>query len=172
MSTEEIDPTKEVNRIYVESTIIMTTVRLVVPFVFAYGLFVMFHGADSAGGGFQGGVIVAASILLVGFAFGIDATRIWISELLTRMAIVTGGTIFVLIGIGSVLNGGAFLDYSAYGLDKTGIKYIIEIIELAIGAIVSGVLIGLFFTLAKGDMRSGEDEQKSAESGQDQEATS
>ena len=41
--------------VYTESTVIMTTVRLVAPFVFTYGLFIMFHGADTAGGGFQGG---------------------------------------------------------------------------------------------------------------------
>lgn len=130
--------------IYVESTVIMTTVRLVVPFIFTYGLFVMFHGADSAGGGFQGGVIVASTVLLVGFAFGIDATRRWIKGPLIRTAIATGGGVFILIGLGAVLIQGQFLEYAAYNVGTTGIKYGIELVELGIGAIVSGVLIGLF----------------------------
>ena len=137
--------------IYVESTVIMTTVRLVVPFIFTYGLFVMFHGADSAGGGFQGGVIVASTVLLVAFAFGIDATRRWIKGPLIRTAIATGGGVFILIGLGAVLIQGQFLEYAAYNVGTTGIKYGIELVELGIGAIVSGVLIGLFFTLARED---------------------
>ena len=62
-------------RPYVESPIIMATVRVVAPFVFTFGLFIMFHGADSSGGGFQGGVIVGTVILMLGIAFGIEPTR-------------------------------------------------------------------------------------------------
>jgi len=151
------------NPTYVESTIIMTTVRLVVPFIFTFGLFVMFHGADSAGGGFQGGVIVASTVLLLAFAFGIDATRRWIEGPLIRTAIATGGGLFILIGLGALING-QFLEYAAYDIGTTGIKYGIELVELGIGAIVSGVLIGLFFTLARGDMLTGGDiDQRSSQ---------
>ena len=63
---------------YVESPLIMTTVRVITPFVFTFGLFVMFHGADSSGGGFQGGVIVGTVVLMLGIAFGIETTREWV----------------------------------------------------------------------------------------------
>jgi multicomponent Na+:H+ antiporter subunit B len=151
---------------YVESTIIMTTVRVVAPFVFAYGLFVMFHGADSAGGGFQGGVLVAAAVLLLAFAFGIDATRVWLDGPLTRAAITAGGAAFAFIGLGAVALGGAFLEYVAYGYGATGAKYGIELVELGIGAVVSGVLVGLFFSLASGDFEpKGPDRGTDAETG-------
>jgi multicomponent Na+:H+ antiporter subunit B len=141
------------NGTYVESTIIMTTVRVVVPFVFTFGLFVMFHGAESAGGGFQGGVLVAAAVLLLAFAFGIEPSREWLEGALTRSTIAAGGATFVLVGLGSLLyDGGAFLDYAAYGFGTDGVKYGIELVELAIGAIVSGVLVGLFYSLAIGDL--------------------
>ncbi|MBB6647607.1 MnhB domain-containing protein [Halobellus ruber] len=136
---------------YVESTIIMTTVRAVAPFVFTFGLFVMFHGADSAGGGFQGGVLVAAAVLLLAFAFGIESTRAWLAGSLIRTAIAAGGATFAAIGLGAVALDGAFLEYVAYGVDATGVKYGIELVELGIGAVVSGVLVGLFFSLASGD---------------------
>ena len=137
--------------VYVESTIIMTTVRVIAPFVFTFGLFVMFHGADSAGGGFQGGVLVAAAVLLLAFAFGIDSTRAWLAGPLTRTAIAGGGAAFAFIGLGAIALDGAFLEYVAYGVDSTGVKYGIELVELGIGAVVSGVLVGLFFSLASGD---------------------
>ncbi|GGJ11359.1 cation:proton antiporter [Halobellus salinus] len=137
--------------VYVESTIIMTTVRVIAPFVFTFGLFVMFHGAESAGGGFQGGVLVAAAVLLLAFAFGIDATRAWLAGPLTRTAIAGGGAAFALIGVGAIVLDGAFLEYVAYDVGSTGVKYGIELVELGIGAVVSGVLVGLFFSLASGD---------------------
>jgi len=150
---------------YVESTIIMTTVRAIAPFVFTFGVFVMFHGADSAGGGFQGGVLVAAAVLLLAFAFGIESTRAWLAGPLTRTAIAAGGAAFAAIGLGAIALEGAFLEYVAYGYGSTGTKYGIELVELGIGAVVSGVLVGLFFSLASGDF------QLSAESDTEADAT-
>ena len=150
---------------YVESTIIMTTVRAIAPFVFTFGVFVMFHGADSAGGGFQGGVLVAAAVLLLAFAFGIESTRAWLAGPLTRTAIAAGGAAFAAIGLGAIALDGAFLEYVAYGYGSTGTKYGIELVELGIGAVVSGVLVGLFFSLASGDF------QLSAESDTEADAT-
>lgn len=131
---------------YVESTIIMTTVRVVVPFVFTFGLFVMFHGADSSGGGFQGGVIVGTVVLLLGIAFGIETTRDWVGPALPVAAVGLGVMAFLGIGIGTVLVGGGFLDYNAFELSH-GSKYSIELVELAIGLIVAGIVSGLVFSL-------------------------
>jgi multicomponent Na+:H+ antiporter subunit B len=134
---------------YVESPIIMTTVRVITPFVFTLGLFIMFHGADSSGGGFQGGVIVGTVVLMLGFAFGIEATRNWVGPELPVAMLGLGVLAFLLIGVGSVLLGGGFLEYKAYGFYKAT-KYGIELVELAIGLVVSGAVTGLFFVLASG----------------------
>ncbi|MGM0397901.1 MAG: MnhB domain-containing protein [Halobacteriota archaeon] len=136
-------------RTYVESTIIMTTVRIISPFVFTFGLFVMLHGAESAGGGFQGGVILASSIIMIAFAFGIEPTREWLSDSLIRGAMGGGVGLFALIGLGALAFQGRFLEYIAYGIDH-GVKYGIELVELGIGAVVSGVIISLFMSLAAG----------------------
>ncbi|MDR5657196.1 MnhB domain-containing protein [Halodesulfurarchaeum sp. HSR-GB] len=134
---------------YVESTIIMTTVRIISPFAFTYGLFVMLHGAESAGGGFQGGVILAASLILVAFAYGIEPTRDWITDRPARILIATGGATFVLIGLVPMALGYRFLEYEAYAFHH-GTKYGIELVELGIGAIVFGVILSLFMSLAAG----------------------
>ncbi|RDI70988.1 MnhB domain-containing protein [Halopelagius longus] len=143
---------------YVESTVIMTTVRVIVPFVFTFGLYVMFHGAESAGGGFQGGAIVASGILMLAFAFGIEPTRGWLSDGFMRSIVAGGGGAFALIGIGAVVSGGAFLDYAAYEIHH-GVKYGIELVELGIGAVVSGVIVALFLSLAAGFDASGFDDE-------------
>lgn len=136
-------------RPYVESPIIMTTVRVITPFVFTFGLFVMFHGADSSGGGFQGGVIVGTVVLMLGLAFGIETTRRWVGPKLPAALVGFGVLAFLLIGLGSVLLGGDFLQYTTYGI-KDASKYGIELVELAIGLIVAGVVSGLLFVIEAG----------------------
>jgi len=155
MSGTDADPGESESRApYVESPIIMTTVRVIIPFVFTFGLFVMFHGADSSGGGFQGGVIVATVVLMLGIAFGIETTRDWIGPTLPVSLVGLGVLAFLMTGVGSVALGGAFLDYSAYAVPKS-FKYGIEFVELAIGLIVAGVVTGLFFVIAAGSRDDG-----------------
>ena len=148
MSGDGTDPVPPEPRApYVESPIIMTTVRVIIPFVFTFGLFVMFHGADSSGGGFQGGVIVGTVVLMLGIAFGIETTRDWVGPALPVGLVGLGVLAFLSVGLGSVALGGAFLDYGAYPVPKS-FKYGIEFVELAIGVIVSGIVTGLFFAIA------------------------
>ena len=149
MSDAESAAAEVSQRPYVESPIIMTTVRVITPFVFTFGLFVMFHGADSSGGGFQGGVIVGTVVLMLGLAFGIETTRRWVGPKLIAALVGFGVLVFLLIGLGSVLLGGDFLQYSTYGI-KDASKYGIELVELAIGLIVAGVVSGLLFVIDAG----------------------
>ncbi|QZP37703.1 MnhB domain-containing protein [Halobaculum magnesiiphilum] len=136
-------------RPYVESPIIMATVRVVAPFVFTLGAFVMFHGADSAGGGFQGGVIVGTVILMIAIAFGVGPTRDWLSASFLTVLVVFGVALFMGIGLAAVAFGGAFLEYTAIPVSHAS-KYGIELVEVGIGIIVSGTVVGLFFALAAG----------------------
>ncbi|QLH79304.1 cation:proton antiporter [Halosimplex rubrum] len=142
--------------LYVESPIIMTTVRVITPFVFTLGLFVMFHGADSSGGGFQGGVIVGTVVLMLGIAFGIETTRDWVGPRLAVALVGLGVLAFLVIGLGSVALGGDFLEYEVYGIYHAT-KYGIELVELAIGLVVSGIVTGLFFVIAAGVADDGSD---------------
>jgi multicomponent Na+:H+ antiporter subunit B len=156
MSGTDADPGESGSRApYVESPIIMTTVRVIIPFVFTFGLFVMFHGADSSGGGFQGGVIVGTVVLMLGIAFGIETTRDWVGPALPVGLVGLGVLAFLSVGLGSVALGGAFLDYGAYPVPKS-FKYGIEFVELAIGLIVAGIVTGLFFVVAAGGAEGGE----------------
>jgi multicomponent Na+:H+ antiporter subunit B len=134
---------------YVESPIIMATVRIVAPFVFTFGLFIMFHGADSPGGGFQGGVIVGTVILMLGIAFGIDPTREWVDPRTLVGMIGFGVLVFLAFGFGTVALGGGFLHYEVIPVYHA-VKYSIEAVELAIGVIVAGIVSALFFAIDAG----------------------
>lgn len=133
---------------YTESQVIMPTVKIVAPFAFTYGLFITFHGAGSPGGGFQGGAIVAAVVFMIAFAFGIEATRDWVANSVVVGLAVGGALAFAGIGLVPVARGGAFLQYDLLPIP---VKYGLESVEIfGIAAIVSGVLMGLFFLLANG----------------------
>jgi multicomponent Na+:H+ antiporter subunit B len=152
---------------YVESQIIMTTVRIVAPFSLTYGLFLTFHGADSPGGGFQGGAIIAATVLMIAFAFGVAPTREWLRNR-TVVALAAGGTAaFALVGLLPVALGDSFLAHEQF--EKTfGIKpkWGLEAVEIAgVAPIVAGVLVGLFFVLAAGLFRRDETSRRLADGG-------
>lgn len=144
MSTEDSASTST------ESPIIMTTVRVVSPFVLAFGLYLTFHGANTPGGGFQGGVVIGAMVYLLGFSFGIDRTRAWVGH--RTMAYLAAGGVLVFGGIGvlTLALGGGFLEYRQLPIgDAT--KWGMEAVEIAgIAAIVAGAVMGLFFLTAAG----------------------
>jgi multicomponent Na+:H+ antiporter subunit B len=136
---------------YVESTIIMTTVRVIAPFVLTLGAFVMFHGASSAGGGFQGGVIAATTVVMLGFAFGIEPIAARLRNEHLALLVLSGLGTFLVVGFGGYLVGGNFLQVSGYEtLFHHGSKYSIELVEVGIGVVVSGVITSLFFLLGTG----------------------
>jgi len=153
VSNDEYEPVGE-NQPYVESQVIMTTVRVIAPFAFTYGLFLTFHGGGSPGGGFQGGAIVGATILMIAFAFGIEPTREWLSNRAV-VGLASGGVLaFALIGLLPIAIGGRFLEHGLY--ESTlgiyhGKKYALEGVEIiGIMPIVAGVVVGLFFVIAAG----------------------
>jgi len=139
---------------YVESQVIMTTVRVVAPFAFTYGLFLTFHGGGSPGGGFQGGAIIGTTILMIAFAFGIEPTRDWLSNRVV-VGVASGGVLaFALIGLLPLLANGRFLEHAVFGEEWNlyhGKKYALEGVEIVgIAPIVSAIVIGLFFAIAAG----------------------
>ena len=149
MSADDVETGSE-RGTYTESEVIMSTVRVVTPFVLTFGLYVTFHGADSPGGGFQGGALVGTVVLMLAFAFGIDSTRRWLGQKAVTAVVCLGLLVFAGIGFGSVALGGGFLEYGVYPLKKSA-KYSIEAVEIGgIALIVGGVIIGLFFLTAAG----------------------
>ncbi|SFB93183.1 multisubunit sodium/proton antiporter, MrpB subunit [Halobiforma haloterrestris] len=137
---------------YTESQVIMTTVKIIAPFTLTYGLFLVFHGANTPGGSFQGGTIVGVTVLMLAFAFGIEPTRRWLRDGVL-VGLATGGVaIFTAVGLGMIALGGNFLEYDRLYYEL-GIKqkWGLEAIEIGgISLIVSSVIITLFFAMAAG----------------------
>gem|GEM_PF-317616 len=160
---------------YVESQVIMSTVRVITPFAFTYGLFLTFHGGASPGGGFQGGAIVGTTVLMIAFAFGIEPTRDWLANTVVVGLAAAGVAAFALLGLLPIVGGGRFLEHAVFATEfdvPHGKKYALEGVEIAaIMPIVAAIVIGLFFAIAAGFVGAGSPagtaSEPSAESGDD-----
>jgi multicomponent Na+:H+ antiporter subunit B len=63
------------------SLILRTAARVLMPLLLLYGLFLLLRGHNAPGGGFAGGLVVAAAYSLSAFAFGVaDARRALLVE--------------------------------------------------------------------------------------------
>jgi multicomponent Na+:H+ antiporter subunit B len=125
----------------------MTTVRLIAPFTLTYGVFVTLHGAGSPGGGFQGGVVIAATVIMLAFAFGVRPTVDWVDERVVVGVFAGGLLAFGAVALAAVPFGGDVLQITFLPIRM---KYGIELVEVFIGGIVAGVVTSLFFLLTEG----------------------
>ena len=94
-----------------DNLIVKTLARLLMPFIVAYALYVIMHGHHSPGGGFQGGVILAAGFVLLVVSHGLKQTRKRMSEKLARIISSIGVFIYGGIGLLCLILGGNYLDY-------------------------------------------------------------
>ncbi len=133
--------------------IVKTIVRIFTPFIQIYGLYVIAHGHYSPGGGFQGGVILAASIVLLSLAFGLRRTMSKVTEKLTTMLCSSGVFIYGGLGLLCLLLGGNFLDYEKLDIFlKVGTPQARSLgilgIEIGIGMAVMACMTSIFFDIA------------------------
>lgn len=133
--------------------IIKVTCRMVIPFIQLFGLYVIAHGHHSPGGGFQGGVILGASIILFAISQDLRTTRRRISEKTAAILSITGILLYAGTGLLCILLGAVFLDYSALawllGSDPVMARsHGILIVEMGVGMAVMSVMIWLYYNIS------------------------
>ena len=83
--------------------------RLLTPLGIVVGIYILWEGADHPGGAFQGGTILAAMWLLLMMSGLANAPAIRLRSL--RLVLIAGPTVFLVIGLGGMWLGDAFLAY-------------------------------------------------------------
>lgn len=135
-----------------ESVFLEVVTRAVVPLIQIFAFYVITHGHYSPGGGFQGGVMLAASIILLRIAIGEESYR----RFPPGAGIALGGLGalgFAVIGFLPLLSGGNFLEYGAAipGLSAVDLRYWgIFWAEVFIGFLVWGSLVAIYDALDTG----------------------
>ena len=138
---------------HLEDVIVQTVGRILIPFIQVYGLYVITHGHHSPGGGFQGGVILGASFILLCVAYDINEAKRRMTEKVNTVFCSLGLIIYSGIGVICLVLGGSYLNYSRLHrilpvnpIDARSMG--ILGIEIGVGITVMAVMISIFLDLA------------------------
>jgi multicomponent Na+:H+ antiporter subunit B len=141
--------------------IIKTACRLLIPFIQLFALYVIAHGHHSPGGGFQGGVILGASIILLAISDDLRTTLDRISEKAHATLCSVGVLIYAGTGALCMVLGFNFLDYGALArilhVDPVMARsHGILIVEIGVGLAVMATIIWIYTNISsKGNYDEG-----------------
>ncbi|MCS7119505.1 MAG: MnhB domain-containing protein [Archaeoglobaceae archaeon] len=147
--------------------IVDTTSKKMMPIILAFGLYTMI-GSKGAGGGFQGGCIIAAAFILHSLIFGFIEGRKKIPESWNTFFKSFGLHLYCGCGLLSIIASNfvaEFLNYSAFwpianlvGTHEARAMQVELIIEVGIGITVFAAFVSMFYDLAWKDDDELEDE--------------
>jgi multisubunit Na+/H+ antiporter MnhB subunit len=132
------------------SSILQTATRFLMPLLLLFALFLLWRGHNEPGGGFVGGLVVAASFVLYAMAYGVDAGRR--ALLVSPSTLLGGGLLIALIsGVPAILIGRPFMTalWTRIGAGS-GTLYIGTPLVFDVGVFLTviGVVLTIVFTLA------------------------
>jgi multicomponent Na+:H+ antiporter subunit B len=137
-----------------ESVVVTTFTRVVLPPVQTFALYVLVHGHESPGGGFQAGVILGASYILLALALGREAFEARIGERACLAGACAGVLLYVAVGLAPMALGGVFLDYAALPVPGPAARaryFGILVIEVGVTLTVAATLVLIFRCLGDRD---------------------
>jgi len=139
------------------SSILQTATRLLMPLLLLFAIFLLLRGHNQPGGGFVGGLVVAASFVLYSIAFGIAAAR---RALLVEPSKLLGIGLLVAItsGLPGLLAGNPFMTAvwrtmnAGSGVLDIGTPLVFDV---GVFLVVIGVVLTIVFTLAEAVLGEG-----------------
>jgi multicomponent Na+:H+ antiporter subunit B len=133
------------------SSILQTAARLLMPLLLLFAVFLLLRGHNQPGGGFVGGLVVAASFVLYSIAFGVDAAR---RALLLRPSTLLGiGLLVALVsGLPGAAAGQPFMTavWTTVAAGSTVLDVGTPLVfDIGVFLAVIGVVLTIVFTLAE-----------------------
>ena len=133
------------------SLILRTATRFLMPLLLLFALFLLFRGHNEPGGGFVGGLVVAAAFVLYAIAYGVGAAR---RALLVDPSTLLGTGLLVALGSGipAVLRGRPFLTaiWMKVGIEPAVLEVGTPLVfDVGVFLAVIGVVLTIVFTLAE-----------------------
>lgn len=135
------------------------------PFIQLYALYVIMHGHYSPGGGFQGGVILGASMVLLFITHGYAEVSRKFSENIAVLFSSIGVLIYSGIGFLCLIMLGNYLDYSKLykllSVDPAHARSLgILGVEIGVGFAVMAVMFSIFYDISTGGVLPGEEAEE------------
>ena len=139
-----------------DNPVVSLVSRIVSPFIMLYALYVIFHGHYSPGGGFQGGTMLAAAVLLIRLSAGNEIARLQFKKDLGTILGSIGVLVYFGTGFLVMLLGGKFLDYKYLAKilpvsEVMARSWGILFVEIGVGIAVMGLLVAIYDDLLEGD---------------------
>lgn len=129
--------------------ILRVVTKLLMPFILMFALYVQFHGDYGPGGGFQAGVIAAATIVLYGLIFGLSAAMRLVPPGLVERMIPLGVIIYAGVGVACMFTDSNFLDYSHLAHDQVhGQEWGVFLVEVGVFVTVASTMLAIFYAFA------------------------
>ena len=119
--------------------------KLVLPCIMVFGICILFNGHISPGGGFSGGSVLGASLILFAVAFGADSVRRFFTKKVFNTVRITGLMIYGLMF-------GVYIYQGANGIQSNLAHYIVLVIDIAVGLVVMSTMYGFYSFYTKGDL--------------------
>jgi multicomponent Na+:H+ antiporter subunit B len=121
------------------SELVQNGAEILLPLIFIFAAYIIMNGHLSAGGGFQGGAVIASGVMLLLLAK--PATRLAHDFLSFSESLA--GVLFVLVGVAGLIFAGGFLDNRVLPLGQFGAFFsagAIPVISLLLGIKVGAEL--------------------------------
>lgn len=128
--------------------------KIMIPFMQIFSLYVVAHGHYSPGGGFQGGVILGASVILLAMSFDLKTSLKRLTEKWTMIFSALGVLIFAGAGAVCLFLGANFLDYSVWSaiLPATDTvmarSHLMLIVEIGVALTVMCGMFGIYANMS------------------------
>jgi multicomponent Na+:H+ antiporter subunit B len=143
-----------------QQSLLRLIAKMLIPFILMFGLYVILHGEVGPGGGFQGGVILAAGFILYGLVFGADELRKRIPPVVFDIGMPLGALIYSGTGLACLFFGGTFLDYGMLQPSHAGDGEALgmTLVEYGVGITVFSVMLTIYLIIGerRGAIRKGE----------------
>ena len=132
------------------SSLLRTATRLLMPLLLLFALFLLLRGHNEPGGGFVGGLVVAAAFVLYVIAYGLPAGR---HALLIEPSTLLGAGLLVALGSGmpAVFLGLPFMTavWTTVGLGSMAVDVGTPLVfDVGVFLAVIGVVLTIVFNLA------------------------
>lgn len=133
--------------------ILRTLCRFLIPFIQLFALYVIAHGHHSPGGGFQGGVILGASLILLAISQDMRTALDRIQEKTLAIVAAIGVSVYAGTGALCLVLGANFLDYAslsrAFLVNPVEARSLgIFLVEVGVGMAVMATMITIYHNLA------------------------